>query len=106
MPVKDSKKTNINGKEYELFYISNLAFALGRSEQTIRKWEISGVLPNSCFKDRFGRRMYTQTQIDIIVSIAEECKIKQGASIANTSFSSKVHKALAEHNKIYLKKSN
>jgi len=104
MPVKDSKKIKINDKEYELFYISALAYALGRSEQTIRKWEIAGVIPNTLFKDKFGRRMYTQTQIDIIVSIAEECKIKQGLSIANTSFSTKVHKALAEHNKIYMKR--
>lgn len=102
MPVKNSKTIKINGKEIELFYISTLAYALGRSEQTIRKWEISGVLPNSCFRDNHGRRMYTQEQIDIIVSIAEECRIKQGASIANTSFSVKVHKALAEHNKKYL----
>lgn len=104
MPVRDSKKVTINGKEIELFYIRALAYALGRSEQTIRKWEISGVLPNTCFRDKYQRRMYTQEQIDIIVKIAEECKIKQGLSIANTSFSHKVHKALAEHNKIYMKR--
>jgi DNA-binding transcriptional MerR regulator len=100
LPVKESIKVKMNGTETELFYIGYLAFCLGRSVQTIRKWEISGVIP-SCFKDRGGRRLYSQEQIDIIVSIAEECKIKQGLSIANTNFSQKVHKALKELNQKY-----
>lgn len=101
MPPTHSKKITVNGQVIELFYINSLAFALGRSPQTVRKWEISGVLPSTCFKDKMGRRMYTREQIDLIVQVAEKCQIKQGLSIANTSFSARVHKALEEHNKKY-----
>lgn len=100
MPPTKPKSTTLNGIEYELFYISELAYALGREAQTIRKWEIAGVIPKTPFKDRAGRRMYTREQIDVATSIAEECHIKQGLSIANTSFSSKLRKAFGElHNK-------
>lgn len=102
MPVADSKTITINGQEIKLFYMSKLAFALGRTPQTIRKWEISNVLPKSIFKDKMGRRMYTQEQIDLIVAIAEQTQIKQGLSIANTSFSAKVHRELNKLNKKYL----
>ncbi|MBO8161060.1 MAG: MerR family transcriptional regulator [Thermosipho sp. (in: Bacteria)] len=102
MPLdKVVKKAIINGEEVELYYINELAHALGRTSATIRKWEISGVLPDATFKDKVGRRMYTKEQIDTIVRIAEECRIRQGHSIANTGFSRKVHKALAELNKKY-----
>ncbi len=105
MPPTKPKVVTVNGQKLELHYINSLAYALGRSTQTIRKWEIAGVIPNTCFKDKVGRRMYTQDQIDIVVEIAEKCQIKQGLSIANTSFSAKVHKALEEHNKKYFQKS-
>lgn len=76
-----------NGEEIELFYIGELAHALGRTPNTIRKWEIAGVIPDPCFQDPNGRRLYSREQIDAIVSCAERAGIKQGSSIANTSFS-------------------
>ena len=83
-----------NGQIIELFYIGSLASALGRTTNTIRKWEIGGVIPDPCFKDSQGRRLYSQEQIDAIVRCAERAKIKQGSSIANTSFSQWCHKEL------------
>ena len=107
MPPVKPKKVVVNGMQVELFYINRLAEALGRTTQTVRKWEIAGVIPKSIFKDKnTGRRMYTQGQIDTIVKCAEDCGIAQGLSIANTSFSSKVYKALREHNKMYYKGGN
>ena len=84
-----------NDESIELYYIGTLANALGRSTNAIRKWEIAGVIPDPCFKDEKGRRLYSQEQIDVIVQCAERAKIKQGLSIANTSFSTWVHKELA-----------
>lgn len=49
-----------NGQKIELFYIGTLASALGRSTNAIRKWEIAGVIPDPCFKDERGRRLYSQ----------------------------------------------
>lgn len=104
MPPKETKKVKINGEVVELYYINELAYALGRTPQTIRKWEIAGVIPKTPFKDAHGRRLYTKEHIEAIVKIAEECGIKQGYSIANTSFSSKVHRVFTEINNKYLKK--
>ena len=83
-----------NGQVIELFYIGTLANALGGTTNTIRKWEIAGVIPDPCFQDANGRRLYSQEQIDAIVRCAEKAKIKQGLSIANTSFSQWCHKEL------------
>ena len=95
MPAVKKEFKLPNGQIIELFYIGALANALGRSTNAIRKWEISGVIPDPCFKDELGRRLYSQEQIDAIVKCAERAKIKQGLSIANTSFSTWVHKELA-----------
>lgn len=101
MPVKKVKTIKVNGENYELFPVGVLAEELGRTSQTVRKWEIAGVLPDSLFKDKMQRRYYTREQINVIVRTAEECNLKQGSTTAH--FSKKVHKALEEHNKIYLK---
>lgn len=95
MPAVSKMFTLPSGEKIELFYIGALASALGRSTNAIRKWEIAGVIPDPCFKDERGRRLYSQEQIDAIVKCAERAKIKQGLSIANTSFSTWVHKELA-----------
>ena len=95
MPAVKKNFVLPNGQKIELFYIGTLASALGRSTNAIRKWEIAGVIPDPCFKDERGRRLYSQEQIDTIVHCAEKAKIKQGLSIANTSFSTWVHKELA-----------
>lgn len=95
MPAVKKEFKLPNGEMIELFYIGSLASALGRSTNAIRKWEIAGVIPDPCFKDEQGRRLYSQEQIDAIVRCAERAKIKQGLSIANTSFSTWVHKELA-----------
>ena len=104
MPPVSKKVRLPNGAEVEVFYIAHLASALGRTSGTIRKSDISGCIPDSCFKDSLGRRMYTQEQIDAIVRCAEKAKISQGLSIANTSFSNWVHKELDELRKKYLGK--
>lgn len=95
MPAVKKDFTLPNGETIELFYIGTLASALGRSTNAIRKWEIAGIIPDPCFKDERGRRLYSQEQIDAIVQCAEKAHIKQGLSIANTSFSTWVHKELA-----------
>lgn len=83
-----------NGSQIELFYIGALANALGRTTNTIRKWEIAGIIPDPCFRDARGCRLYSQEQIDAIVKCAEKSKIKQGYGLANTSFSQRCHKEL------------
>lgn len=99
------KTMKINGERVTLYSINKLAMELGRTSQTVRKWEVAGFLPKALFKDvATGRRMYSQEQIDAIVRCAEEAKIRQGYSVANTSFPEKVHKAIQEVNKKYINK--
>ena len=90
-----------NGQVIDLFYIGSLAAALGRTTNTVRKWEIAGVIPDPFFKDSNGRRLYSQEQIDAIVRCAERARIKQGLSIANTSFSQWCYKELEVLRKKY-----
>lgn len=90
------------GEELDLYYIGTLAEMLGRTTQTVRKWEVSGILPDSLFRDKLGRRMYTLEQIQTIVECAEQSNVRQGYSVANTNFSPRVYKALEEVNKKYL----
>ena len=92
----------INGEEVNLFYIERLASELGRTPQTIRKWEVSGILPKPIFRDKLGRRLYSLEQIDTIVECAEKSNVRQGYSVANTNFSVRVHNALNELNKKYI----
>lgn len=75
-----------NGEVIELFFIGTLAFSLGRASDTLRKWEIAGILPDTCFRDKMGQRLYSKEQIDVVVKAATECKISQGKPIRKTLF--------------------
>lgn len=102
MPMAQMKTFTFgNGETIELYPINKLAEALGRKSDTVRKWEISGVLPKSLFKDSNGRRLYSQEQIDVIVNVAEETKIMQGSPISQTGFTKKCKKRLGEVNALY-----
>ena len=102
MPVANKQTVVINGEELELFYVDRLACELGRTPQTIRKWEVSGILPKPISKDKNNRRLYSQEQIDAIVECAEKSNVRQGYSVANTNFSVRVFKALNEINNRYV----
>ena len=102
MSVPNKQVVVIKGEEIELFYIDSLASELGRTPQTVRKWEVSGILPKPIFKDKHGRRLYSREQINAIVDCAEKSNVRIGYSIANTNFSVRVHKALTEINNKYL----
>lgn len=110
MPIlPEGKKYTFNGKQVTLYPISvlakNLSEALGdeRTTQTIRKWEVQGIIPPAIF--RAGqKRLYTREQIDAICKIAKECNIRQGVSLSLTSFSVRVYAELKEINKKLLGK--
>lgn len=93
-----------NGKKVVLYPVSVLSEALGRSNQTIRKWEIAGILPRTMFEDSRKCRLYTKEQIDIIVKCAEECHVSQGSAISRTPFKKMVHEELAKLARKYLRK--
>lgn len=95
------KMTLKNGVTVELFPISELAEYLGRTTQTVRKWELSGVLPNSLFRDKRGYRLYTREQIMLIGKVAEESKLMTGRQYSKIKFSKLVKEGLAKLNLKY-----
>lgn len=90
-----------NGEKMDLYYIGTLATNLGRQTDTVRKWEIAGILPDTCFKDTRGCRLYSEEQIDAIVNAAAKSKIVQGKAISQTSFAKRCHEAMDELRKKY-----
>ena len=77
--------TSPTGVTTTLYGIGTVADALGRTAQTIRKWEIGGTIPLTPFKIG-GRRMYSDEHIDALVECAEKSHIRPGVSIPHTSF--------------------
>lgn len=64
-----------SGEVIDLFYINVLAEAIGRTPQSVRKWELAGVIPRTCFNDQYNRRLYSQEQIDAVVRCIEESRL-------------------------------
>ena len=88
------------GVKTKLYNIQVLAEELGRTTQTIRKWEIGGVIPPTPFKQN-GRRLYSKEHIDAIVKCAEPSHIKQGSMISSTAFPQKVLREFKRINDLF-----
>ena len=95
------KMTLKNGVQVELFPIGELADYLGRTTQTVRKWELSGVLPNALFRNKRGYRLYTREQIMLIGKTAEETQLMTGRQYSKIKFSKLVKERLAKLNLKY-----
>lgn len=91
------------GKETTLYSIGVLAEALGRTPQTIRKWEIGGIIPMTPFK-KGNKRFYSSEHIDVIVRCAERAKIKVGTNINNTTFVKRVYEEFQAVNEMFFGK--
>ena len=98
---REVEYTTPTGIKTTLYSINVLAEALGRTSQTVRKWELGGTIPPTPFRIH-GRRFYSKEHIDIIVKSAEKSKIKVGKPICNTQFSNRCYKEFAElHKKFF-----
>ena len=95
------KMTLKNGVQVELFPIGELADYLGRTTQTVRKWELSGVLPNTLFRNKRGYRLYTSEQIMLIGKTAEETQLMTGRQYSKIKFSKLVKERLEKLNLKY-----
>ena len=90
-----------NGEVLELFYIGELAYRLGRASETVRKWEIQGVIPETIFRDKAGKRLYSGRQMQIIVEEAEKAQIGQGKAVCRTNFTDNCTQRIKELNDFY-----
>lgn len=93
----------VTGYKSTLYNIGVVAEAIGRTSQTIRKWEVAGVIPPTPFKQK-GKRLYSKEHIDAIVKCAEKAKIMQGSSVSQTKFSNLLYKEFQRVNDLFFKK--
>ena len=104
--MKAQHTVEVNGETLELYPISTLAEALGRTSATVRKWEVAGIIPDCLFRGPMGRRLYTEEQIRVIVECAEKSNVRAGYSIANTNFTPRVVEKLEKLHAYYLENMN
>lgn len=94
------------GVEREFFPISALATALRRKPGTLRKWEDRGYLPQARYRKsvakgtdaRYQVRLYTRSQIEGLVAIAEEEGVltpSRGIRVTQTRFPERAHRLFA-----------
>ena len=92
----------ITGRSTTLYNIGVVAEAIGRTSQTIRKWEVGGVIPPTPFRQK-GKRLYSKEHIDAIVKCAEKAKIMQGSKTSKTTFSNNLYKEFQKVNDLFFK---
>lgn len=93
----------ITGRSTTLYNIGVVAEAIGRTSQTIRKWEVGGVIPPTPFKQK-GKRLYSKEHIDAIVKCAESSRIMQGSRVSQTTFTKRLYKEFQKVNDLFFKK--
>lgn len=92
----------VTGRKTTLYNIGVVAEAIGRTSQTIRKWEVGGVIPPTPFKQK-GKRLYSKEHIDVIVKCAESSRIMQGSQVSQTAFSKKLYREFQKVNDLFFK---
>jgi hypothetical protein len=100
---KVSYTSPVTGRKTYLYNIGVLAQALGRTPQTIRRWEVAGVIPETPFKMN-GKRLYSTEHINAIVKCAESSHITMGSPISQTAFTKKVYREFQRVNDLFFKK--
>jgi hypothetical protein len=75
--LKWGRPATVDGQTLVLYPIRSLAWALGRSTYTIRRWEAQGIIPRATYRlsssePNLRRRRYSAAQIRGLVSIAEQ----------------------------------
>ncbi len=93
--------TSPTGKETTLYNISVIANAIGRTPQTVRKWEIAGTIPPTPFKQN-GKRLYSKEHIDALVRCVEKYRITMGVAIS-AAFSKAVYREFQQINDYFFK---
>lgn len=103
---------SVDGKMYDtpigkerLFPIAKLSQKLTdagypRDVQTVRKWEVKGVIPPAIFRHG-GKRLFSEEQIDTIVAVVVKYDLRQGAPITG-DFIADVWEAVDVVNNKYL----
>lgn len=87
------------GRMTYLFNIGTLANLLGRNTQTIRKWEVAGIIPPTPFKAA-SRRLYSQEHMNAIIRLAEKYHLGVGRKVSPV-FIREIFKKFREINRLF-----
>lgn len=94
--------TSPTGVQTVLYNIGAVAEAIGRTSQTVRKWEVAGTIPPTPFKQ--GRkRLYSKEHIDALVECVEKYHITMGTQIS-PEFSRAIYREFNRLNDHFFKK--
>lgn len=96
--------TSPTGKQTTLYNIGTVAAAIGRTAQTIRRWEVAGIIPPTPFKQG-NRRLYSQEHLDSLVRNAEKYRVTMGIRISK-AFTKRLIKEFQEINDYFFKEEN
>lgn len=106
MERKSKVFTTPKGERIQLFYIGYFAKQVDRTTDCIRLWERKRVIPETPFRDKCGRRMYSQAQIDAVKKFLIKYGITYGRTINNTYFSKNVYNHWNKLKQIYTERGN
>ena len=95
-------KSPITGRETTLYNIATVAEALGRTSQTVRKWEIGGIIPKTPFKSN-KQRLYAEEHIDALIRCAEKVHLMQGSKGSRGRFSKYAFEEFQKVNELFFK---
>ena len=90
----NQKVVTVLGVDVKLFSTAYLADALGRTSQTVCRWERELILPKPIIETKDGRRWYTQEEVTLYARMLREEGVKNG--VALNKFSSFAMKAKIE----------
>lgn len=83
----------VQGKLMTLYSIGELASAIMRDTNTVRKWELYGLIPRARFRDKHGRRLYAREEIEALVKIVAEENPRTGVPFKMTRLKERVQSA-------------
>ena len=92
IPLGDTGKTADVG----MYTKGQLAFHMGISSQTVSKWERCGVIPPAMYKTNGGHRLYTQAQLDVMVTVIHRHKKPYKTWRIRDEFIDDMHNSLSQ----------
>ena len=89
--MMSKRKIKYKGANLFVYPIGWLAFLMGRSTSSVRRWERAGILPRPIFETPDKIRWYCAPEIAGYVKIFKACNIRRRIPIESTPFKHNAH---------------
>ena len=89
-------KVTVNGvdRTVSMYTLGQLSYKLNLQPQTIRKWEIQGIIPPPTYRSRGRHRLYTEFEVDIILKVYTKYKSENEHWSIKDEFIAELHSSL------------